>query len=329
MPKIKVTEKIFYNLYHEFTNHVFFKKFFPSPELHFSSKSFSLVYHYTSLTALISIIEDQCLWATNAFFLNDKSEFKHGVNIVKETLDSITNEESQNILKAIGTQIEEVFNAEKYVTCFSKKGDLLSQWKSYGNNGTGVSIGFFPHKLISSLLGSISGKDIIYDRKKQDNSIIAIINEAVEFFKPKLNEFEWQDGQYLKAVGAIVVQLLQNFITGYKDPAFEEEQEYRIEFDSNKNLKNSMDKNFKIFFRANEKLIIPYTKIYTKSKEHSNNKAQDNEAINQTITKLPIEEIIIGPSPNQDDIINGLQKLLKENLYLSVKIIKSKVPYRS
>ena len=29
-----------------------------------------------------------------------------------------------------------------YITCFSRNGDLLSQWRAYGDDGRGVSIGF-------------------------------------------------------------------------------------------------------------------------------------------------------------------------------------------
>jgi len=29
-----------------------------------------------------------------------------------------------------------------YVCCFCEEDDLLSQWRSYGANGTGVSLGF-------------------------------------------------------------------------------------------------------------------------------------------------------------------------------------------
>jgi hypothetical protein len=43
-----------------------------------------MVYHYTTAEGLKGIIESRCLWATNVNFLNDVSEYNHGMQILKE-----------------------------------------------------------------------------------------------------------------------------------------------------------------------------------------------------------------------------------------------------
>jgi hypothetical protein len=45
-----------------------------------------LVYHYTTAEGLKGIIENRCIWATNVNFLNDISEYHHGVDIVREEI---------------------------------------------------------------------------------------------------------------------------------------------------------------------------------------------------------------------------------------------------
>lgn len=48
--------------------------------------------------------------------------------------------------------------SSSYITCFSRNGDLLSQWRAYGDDGKAVSIGF-NSKLISK---AISRKNKVY-----------------------------------------------------------------------------------------------------------------------------------------------------------------------
>jgi hypothetical protein len=43
----------------------------------------NLVYHYTTAEGLKGIIEFRCIWATNVNFLNDISEYHHGIDIVR------------------------------------------------------------------------------------------------------------------------------------------------------------------------------------------------------------------------------------------------------
>jgi hypothetical protein len=42
------------------------------------------MYHYTSIEAFLSIIENKCLRATNVHYLNDASEGELGISLVQE-----------------------------------------------------------------------------------------------------------------------------------------------------------------------------------------------------------------------------------------------------
>jgi hypothetical protein len=45
------------------------------------------LYHYTSQKGLLGILEHDNLWMTNILYLNDSSEFKHTLDLVKTELE--------------------------------------------------------------------------------------------------------------------------------------------------------------------------------------------------------------------------------------------------
>lgn len=307
------------------------EKIYSKPEL-FKEESSDLIFQYTNMSALIGMVENQCIWATHLYFLNDRNEYKHGISLINEIIETITTQENKYIFQAISKVIEDISTVERYVACFSKKADSLSQWRAYGNNGTGVSIGFVRKKLKTILQGEHSFKSIVYDKEMQKTALKLIIEEATKFFVSKKEEFDWHNNTYYWVVGYSISKVLDFIIANYKDPAFEEEKEYRIECKQFHNRLNAEAKQLKIYHRTNEKLIIPYTKIYTKPLEDPY--AGPETDLFFKVEQLPIKKIIIGPSSNQDDVINGIKKLLQNNFYTvgsceyDVEIIKSQIPYR-
>jgi len=53
-----------------------------------------------------------------------------------------------------------------YIACFSEKGDLLSQWRAYADDGEGVAIGFDPNggrfPVVNELPHNNAGPDFAY-----------------------------------------------------------------------------------------------------------------------------------------------------------------------
>jgi len=325
-------------LYDEF--YLFIKKKLASlPVEQYKQESTDLVFHYTNLSGLIGIVESQCLWSTHLYFLNDRNEYKHGMNIIKEVMESIRTKENESILHAIYVVLNEISEVDRYVACFSREGDSLSQWRAYANNGNGISIGFNRKKLESALSGNNSFKYVVYDKEEQKSAIKLIVDEATKFFLPKKQELNWSEDIYYYFVGYSVSNVLDFIIANYKDPAFKEEKEYRIECRQYHNVLNPKVERLEIFHRTNEKIIIPYIKIKTKPIEDRNieqmKKRKEKLPYIFTITQLPIERIIIGPSSNQEEVIKSVKQLLQNNFYsvssvlADVEIVKSSIPYRS
>jgi hypothetical protein len=71
-----------------------------------------------------------------------------------------------------------------YITCFSRKGDLLSQWRAYGDDGRGVSIGFDSKLLykVDSRKNDIYVEDVLYDKEKQIEDIHLAVYDALIVF---------------------------------------------------------------------------------------------------------------------------------------------------
>ncbi|MHA2023598.1 MAG: hypothetical protein ACTSWQ_08040, partial [Candidatus Thorarchaeota archaeon] len=96
------------------------------------------LYHYTGATALIGIIKNESVWASDARFLNDWREFEEGLSILVNLLQSAkTHSKGDPIKKQLLNNLEIVWAAFKeqkrsaYVFSLSTEFDDLSQWRGY------------------------------------------------------------------------------------------------------------------------------------------------------------------------------------------------------
>jgi hypothetical protein len=103
------------------------------------------LHHYTSLDALLSIVETKSLWATNVHYLNDSSESELGLNLMRQV-----GEEARKTAKGIDAEFLAYFadwldgrvfeSASVYVLCFSEARNQLSQWRGYTEHGRGICL---------------------------------------------------------------------------------------------------------------------------------------------------------------------------------------------
>lgn len=115
-----------------------------------------LVWHYTSLGALIPILTHHTLMATEVSFQNDPYEERSARNAMKAVLDSVGDEKgmkrfpghARSIFKFITTDDAFVLNddrllsASRFILCASVNGDSLYAWRTYGSVGSiGCAIG--------------------------------------------------------------------------------------------------------------------------------------------------------------------------------------------
>lgn len=103
----------------------------------------NIVYHYTSIEVFRKIIEFKKLRFTQMNSLNDKSEYKYGLQLLKNKI--IEFESDNNITSRFDTNIIDsfMFPDDLYSISFTENGDNLAFWNSYYvNKTTPLSIGF-------------------------------------------------------------------------------------------------------------------------------------------------------------------------------------------
>ena len=108
------------------------------------------LYHYTDLQGLLGIVSDQDLRLTHSLYLNDAEEMIHGYRAADEVIVNAKSEKKDptwgSYLDQLAALLKKPLPQGVYICCFCQKDNLLSQWRSYGANGTGVSLSFQPQR---------------------------------------------------------------------------------------------------------------------------------------------------------------------------------------
>ena len=221
---------------------------------------------------------------------------------------------------------------------FFQEKDLLSQWRAYGDDGSGVAIGF-DLNILEDLLKSrqeISIDDVSYDLEDQQILVERAIKYSLMYMMDgvKLNNIseeilkEYFDEEF-ETMCEVLPENLKNACCFIKNPAFREEQEVRIVY--HPDLKNSeylddsdkiecfnkckQAKNFNIKpvkFNVNRNKIVAYSDL----------------DFSYYMKKGLISDIVIGSKSNVSEA--DITYLLLANGYLinELTINNSKATYR-
>lgn len=307
------------------------------------------LFHYCDLSGLKGILESKTFWATHSKYLNDATEITYGreliIKKIKEFRDQEKNEDVykilDNILIRATTQFFEEIEInflqgrDVYIISFSEMGDQLSQWRGYGLDGKGFSLGIDP-KLISTsshkhfVVGKLKRPRLIkiqYDPLIQNrivDEILGAILDKIRFlfkclkqqpekYKALINNV-FPDVQIFESQAASVIQYnLEELILHFKDPSFREEKEWRAIVLHDGVFTNTVaDLNL----RTSGANLIPYLTVDFRSKN-------DGQLI-------PVKEIYLGPKRNYSTTALSLKALLYQIGYkneILPKINKSNIPY--
>ncbi|MFH0843721.1 MAG: DUF2971 domain-containing protein [Bacteroidota bacterium] len=270
------------------------------------------LYHYTDLNALISIISEHDLWLTNSIFSNDDNEMKHGYSIALEVIKKREGRRQDLSTKRYYKKVEELLNGPShgvYICCFCEQGNLLSQWRGYGENGTGVSIGFE-----SSGFTRFTGPDMPADQfglmrlwqvYYDDDEKREIVEAALDL----IPEIHMGDPEQMIAEQAAAA--IHFFLPTFKNRDFQEESERRLIFTPSKNCIVPPK------YRYRKQMLVPYYSLKSLM-----------TAQNFTVDKLPVDDIIIGPGIRKDINRESIEMLLHHNGYIDVNVTVSDTPYR-
>jgi len=254
------------------------------------------LFQYTSPDGLIGIVSNKCLWASNAFYLNDAHELSGGMNIAGKQLEALchnsadANERNRiewllNDIRHMGT----VRSKAAFVCSFSTEKDLLSQWRGYCRGG-GFSIGFPVDQLRKTIATQgFSLSECVYCDAEKETVIKETIEQVALPWLRSRGLPVSDDVERFKVSGQLIWELVRA-ASRLKDSSFLEEHEWRIV----SMPERGYDKE-KLFFRARNGIIIPYTTI-----------------------KLPdgIEfwgkvHIVVGPTPHPDESKASVRDLVR------------------
>lgn len=284
----------------------------------------SIIYHYTSIAAILGMIDKYTkdspyltMWATHSQFLNDPTGYEYGKIVGQKLLQEV--EQKLNIAEAdrlsstmydesmkqyfvqcergISCYADSLYMATPFVISFSKNRDLLPMWTSYGKNGRGIAIGFNRESL-EKHNNHFTVKDCYYDYDGSDYTPLK--NKIKYWYEMMLQNINGASEGYTRVCQIELIMTINAYVAAYiKHESYKYEQEVRC-----KAIKSS-----EIKFRESNGLIIPYTEL-----------------------RIPIdavEEIIIGPTQDAERMKLAIEMLLKTNgIYRDIKIKESKVPYR-
>lgn len=275
-----------------------------------------LIYHYCDANALLSILQNRTVWATETNYLNDSDELLSLFKNIESHLQTIDIENTsfirEQFVKAAGTAISlrpNLIGMPTCVACFSEDGDVLSQWRAYAADGMGFSIGFNPTRLRALADGgSASLKRMIYGGSKEEGIILTYFADVAEALAPhaaSLDRFGWPSTRFDHWVQLRISEFLHEFTLECKHPAFHEEREWRI-----------MTTKGPLLFRAGGGRLIPYKKLDMTSVDAD--------------TLMPIEEIVIGPRAHPKESERALTYIADSLGYghSGIRFRKSIAPYR-
>ena len=300
----------------------------------------NIVYHYCNINTFYSIISNKTLRLSDITKSNDQLELTWAKSIIRKVFgnsyDELKDEIKSKLKKeAYMDQIEQkiasYFEKDElrnkfFVICFSgnNSGDLLSQWRGYGDDGQGIAIGFNESvlKRISDPVQMYENKEqqcilynkVIYDEKSQEKRI----KEIVMHFLKKLNDQSINNefginNQFESILLECFPRLYQEAIF-MKNPFFKEEDESRL-----------------VICEGKEGEIIESRESSISEKKYyiRNNQLVGYYDINlEKVKKQKILEIVMGPKCKLDQ--KTLLNFLQDNQFaVQEKIIHhSKGSYR-
>jgi hypothetical protein len=253
-----------------------------------------ILYHYTKPDGLLSIVKNRSIWSTNIRFLSDPFELEYGRKIIFNKVKNHYDREENSTIKKILKRLYEWDEAFKnlfptYISCFSKKNDLLNQWKLYANEGHGYNIGILFNSednetKYSRCIKSLSPnrptilRKVIYDPEEQVDIIEDFIVKIVLGIKDAMKNQNTFDLGVAEMISMKIFNYFIEMMVCIKSPSFKEEQEWRL---IDMPLKHEDLPKF-INFRISNDRTTPYhnTHIYE----------ERNDSL-----EFPVQSIKIGP----------------------------------
>jgi len=266
----------------------------------------SMLYHYTTLQGFVGIVESQTIWLSDFSFLNDRQELSHGIELIRSQIESrLKNQQTRNDLPRKLLEELSGWNGRCCIASFSDDGDSLSQWRSYGP----IAVGFDPQDL-SLHANQCTLNRIEYDEETQQRMGAVYVSHLAQSYKSDVRRLERIPDVYHKHHGLIELAAF------FKNPAFRDENEYRLVYVESLDTLNSFGLEPPLkHFRISDNKLLPYitaAEVWPRSE----------------FASLRIREIVLSPDADET-LYQGVREFLAARDIPDVGVRRSVIPYRT
>ena len=291
-----------------------------------------ILYHYTTQAGFLGIIQSQSLWATDMRYLNDKREYLLAMELLSERVKSLAVQSAGSppalYLEKLQERLANIWSWQFFVVSFSEDGDLLSQWRGYGQGG-GYALGFRGDDLVARLQAQgWTLASCVYDSAQQVALIDQLLATGIArledpdsalpaappsskptppsglqpsfdpdkiFPMPPPSAPHWMTEAFPALISAF-------FLNGprIKDDAFREEREWRAI--------SPRDTHGQVRVRPGVGVLRPYIPL--------------------SLEPFSLAELVVGPSSHQDLARQAAEVALSQYQVHCDSVRLSKVPYR-
>ncbi|BHH83512.1 DUF2971 domain-containing protein [Desulforhopalus sp. 52FAK] len=274
------------------------------------------LYHYTTFSGLLGIIDSNKLWASDIRYMNDSAELKHTVDLIRIEITErvVSGHPKPDLLNEFLDWVtHRITNGHMlFASSFRANGNLLSQWRGYSRIGKGVSLGFRPGFILDcAQKQNFQIGKCVYKRKEQ-RCLISQIIDSVEVLADKIEDnLDNKDrvSVYHEIFEKIESDLLR-IAAILKHPSFKEEEEWRI---VSPVITDYLAEP--VLFREGTSMLVPYVEFNLADTKKSS---------------LILDHLFLGPTPNITISMNSLKMYLSKRGIRPVKGISyCQIPYRA
>lgn len=286
-----------------------------------------ILHHYTDAFGASGIISSNSLWATATQFSNDFSEIEYAVSIAMRVIQEMWKTTTgvgpwervlvEHLVHLFSTPLHSF--GQPFIVSFCEVGDLLSQWRGYGQT-SGFSLAFKSLTQGDELRlqcehGFRTGiKPIDYQPNRQRARLRFLLRRLIKLvngFSFKVASAEGASAHV--ELSLILVLAMTDWACTVKHESFSEEREWRIvTYPKGATLSGVHLKNYEgVSVRPTARLLLPYMTLEPLPGE-----------------RLPLLEVRCGPSYFQEQSSRAMHILLRNHGYDNVQVSLSTVPLR-
>ncbi len=281
-----------------------------------------ILYHYCSTSTFENIVKNKSIWLSSLLASNDTQEGRWLSQVFMNLCAK--RGVAPHIIAQLKTYLDWLEGGMDCLGfCLSENGDMLSQWRGYADDATGLSIGF-KRNVFDAITAQGQGQgwpsrlcQVAYTPEDQEailgprlQKVLQLVNS--DFVMPTLLTFDrnrfttFEEAQRASQAAA---QLVGSEITSWfdmlyrtKNPAFSEEREWRFIREHNRGYDG-------LEFRARGSQLVPYV----------------NTPFSDALWPEAIEHVFVGPrNPTPLAVIQAFLK--KSGCNCTVEV--SKASYR-